>query len=517
MKKKRSIAWSTSCIIISILFAFANIYTKRLLYLDDIFVPLKGSEIFILLISSTIFFILIEFLSNISDFKFWDKLDNLKISKVSSKRIYGFVFIILFLTSVICFLTFFPGAANLDTYYILYYDTDMSRQHPMAYCLYVRIIKAMFLELGGYQLVIIVNSIIQILLWCAVLTYCTIWFLKRNYSKFWIMVTMLFYSLTPIYSVYVITMLKDTFFAILCILWIPLLIDIIDSKGEVIKKRFLYFIALSLVTSLLRSNAKIIVAILLVYLLVKFYKCYWKQLTLSLILVIIISSLPGMFMSYKGNPSWFQEKAGVLIQQVAAVAQESGEEAFSKDELALLNELMPIETIQKVYSPMNADFIKWDENFNRVYLNEHSTEFIKMWLHLLPNNFSTYVKAWLNVTYGFWSVNLREVRYWTDFGEYAKQIFPTFIQNILTTIYSKLLHFLNEAALFWLSIAISCAFFKKKKKYFIVLVPILINYITIFLSTPVAAEYRYVLMVTFSLPIIINILFEKDNKEKAIL
>jgi hypothetical protein len=32
---------------------------------------------------------------------------------------------------------------------------------------------------------------------------------------------------------------------------------------------------------------------------------------------------------------------------------------------------MPIETIKELYSSINADFIKWDKSFNRVYLNEH--------------------------------------------------------------------------------------------------------------------------------------------------
>lgn len=452
----------------------------------------------------------IKLLSNISAFKFWNRLNNLSISKISSKKLYIISFGILLITSLVCFLTFFPGGANLDTYYILYHDTDMSRQHPMAYCLYIRILKAVFLELGGYKLVIIINSFIQIILWCSVITYSTFWFLKRNHSKFWVLITVLFYSLMPIYSVYVITMLKDTFFAIFCILWIPMLIDIIDSKGEIIKKRFLYFIGLSLITSLLRSNAKIIVVSILLYLIIKFYKLYWKQLAFSIVIVLIVSSLPSAFMSYKGNPSWFQEKAGVLIQQIAAVVKESGEKAFSEEQLIFLNEIMPIETIKALYSPTNADFIKWDDSFNREYLNEHSTEFIKLWIRLLPGNFSTYVKAWLYDTYGFWSINLREIRYWTDFGEYSKQIFPTIIQDRLTSIYFRFLHFLNEGSLFWFTISISCVFLKNKKKYFVILLPILINFFTIFVSTPVASEYRYVLMVPFSLPIILNVLFEKE-------
>lgn len=43
MKKKGYLLWNLSCSFVSILFAVAFIYTKRLLYFDNIFISLQRS------------------------------------------------------------------------------------------------------------------------------------------------------------------------------------------------------------------------------------------------------------------------------------------------------------------------------------------------------------------------------------------------------------------------------------------------------------------------------------------
>ena len=96
----------------------------------------------------------------------------------------------------------------------------------------------------------------------------------------------------------------------------------------------------------------------------------------------------------------FAEAASVPLQQIGYVLWEG--ETFSEEDMAFLEELMPIEKVKEVYQPGYTDPYKFDETFNDDFLNDHVGKFLGVWWNGCKIHFGSYVKAYLMQTVGYW-------------------------------------------------------------------------------------------------------------------
>lgn len=132
------------------------------------------------------------------------------------------------------------------------------------------------------------------------------------------------------------------------------------------------------------------------------YRRYRKQILLVFVCVI------GLFGIWQGpvfkglgiEKQSFAEAASVPLQQVGYVLWEGKE--FSKEDMAFLEKLMPIEKVKEVYQPGFTDPYKFNEEFDDEFLNENVGEFMTVWTHGLQPYFGEYVKAYLHQTLGYW-------------------------------------------------------------------------------------------------------------------
>ena len=141
------------------------------------------------------------------------------------------------------------------------------------------------------------------------------------------------------------------------------------------------------------------------------------------------------------------------------------------------------------------------------------------WFEISTQNLDISIKAYLQTTYGFWSVGRTESKPYTsifveNFSDWfqeneisIKSIFPKKIQKFLESMTYYGVVAMGEGQLFWgclLLVLILCIL--NKRGIWIVFAPGFGGWLTIMISTPIAYQWRYVLYLALMLPLFIGMI-----------
>lgn len=318
-------------------------------------------------------------------------------------------FLSLWLLNIIGFLpyylTFFPGNCGPDTWEsikMVLGEIPWTNHHPVLFTgLIMVVIKATsFLPL---TISVGVFSFLQLLSFAAVLAYLVLRICKTQ--THWVVKTfaVLFCAFHPFMGMYSIYLSKDVLFAEIMVLLCFKIYDLLRGDGELLHspKKCVELAVLFLLSCMLRNNGlyiSVIMAVIFLFL----YRKYWKQILLIFICVI------GLFKIWQGpvfksmgiEKQSFAEAASVPLQQIGFVLWEGKE--FSAEDMAFLEELMPIQKVKEVYQPGYTDMYKFDEEFNDDFLNDNVGRFLTVWWHGCTQYFGEYVEAYLHQTVGYW-------------------------------------------------------------------------------------------------------------------
>lgn len=436
--------------------------------------------------------------------------------------------------NVICLLTYYPGVGMNDGLNILYYGMSQAQQFPVFYCIGLTILKKVGIVLGSLQYSVAIYSILQIICVSALYTWIYVWFSKKKAPKIMKWLVLIYFLLEPLLAMYAISMLKDTLFSLFLFVLMLLLYDLIIEKNNDIGRTWWIFFAVVLFGIIaLRNNGSYIVFPILLILIIcctNNRKNIFAMIVFS-ILVVVVQKL---LMIHFGVEQLFQEIAAIPLQQMAAVVANNGE--ISADQANFLNQLMPLNEMASKYNPETVDTLKWDGVFNRTFLNENKVEFLVTWAGMLVNNFAIYVKAYLQQTFWFWapwqeglvqcfySIETVVNNAWlTDFlmtsGIHDQPLLPEALNNILRVWYGLGNKFLREGVCFWIMLGSLLLSILKNKtgKMIVVYAPILLLWLTIMISTPVASSMRYVFVFAYALPFFVGILFIKNKNSEGMI
>lgn len=444
---------------------------------------------------------------------------------------YPLFYIICFIANVLIgilyMLVYYPGTGNYDTIAIMKNGFGMANQHPILYITFVLCLKKIvFLFGGGYEVLYLVNSIITIVIMSLVFTYIIHFLGKRKVPFPILTVIALFYTLCPIFNLYKVTFLKDVPFSLLLLMWVPVLYDTWETKGENLKKigtclQCFLFLCLSL----MRGNGIYISVIVLLCMLVSARK-QWKQLLLFFLVLILAFGGISSCEKHLGIQHLFKESAGIPLQQIAATIYNDGK--ITEEQAEFIDQVLPIEFIKEKYNPYSAVPLKWGgAPLDNEFLYAHKMEFIKVWAQMLVPNFKIYVKSYLQATYGFWSLgpalgsyrytSLYEAAYdeWiTNNNIRIKSFFSENTQNILESIGNKIIRVPGEGICFWIMILLLLVLmYFDGWKIVLIGVPMLAGSLTVFISTPIAYSWRYILFIPFFIPVLAGLLLRQTNKE----
>ena len=279
----------------------------------------------------------------------------------------------------------------------------------------------------------------------------------------------------------------------------------------------------------LRNNGIYVVFATTLIILLAFKKEIFKQLRIfticSITTLIICLIIQGPVYKYYNWTNSFKENVGVLLQQISYVVVNNGN--ITEEQVEFINNLCPTDIIKKYYNPCVVDKIKNSKEFNVEFLTKNKKEFFKVWFQLFLQNPSSYIKAYLLNTIGFWDVNKStkdgyismekwqtldaiDPRVAHEQSDLIEKITNKSIRNILepkATISSAIFLFITL-------IGMVITIYKKRYKNLVIYAPIILTYFTILIAVPLAFSLRYVYISVLSVPISLIIPFLKTKNEE---
>lgn len=459
-------------------------------------------------------------------------------------RVWFSRFLVLTLSWTLCLLVYFPGVGMNDGLNVLMGRLSSANQFPVYYCIYVVILGKIGNLLGSLQYAVALYSVLQILLTAAICAGILTFLQARSSSRLFRLLAAAYYILQPALAIYSISMLKDTVFSSLLVLYGILLFLMKETsfrnpaEGSFVpdnqrrKALFLLFLVSSLLISVLRSNGIYIVAACLLFLLITDPRGR-KQLLITALSVLLVNIAGSMIMQHYNVRHNASETLGIPIQQISAVVAYSGD--LSSEEEDILRQYIEPEKIRELYDPGSADPVKWSDSFNRPYLNASTGEFLSLWARLLPKNFKIYVQAYLQETYWFWAPvqqggiqmfdtieDIMDNDYLADFlvqnGIHDAPVLKGTASNFLKSFYQSGSHFFREGVCFWIMIFSIVLASCRKWKFRQILpfyLPQLLTWLTIMVSTPINNSFRYVLFYAYAMPIYVLFMTHHANASTA--
>lgn len=419
------------------------------------------------------------------------------------------VWAIIFLGWLPCLIAFLPGMGmDVDTTVILRNGIIAWRQHPVIYCFIVQVLAIVGQLLGDINYGILLYSLLQMILLSGTCTYAVWWLYKRKCPDALLILLIVYFVSSFVIADYSITMLKDTMFSATLLFWSFLVYDIIDTDGAILGsfsyRCFYLFIALSCIV--LRNNG-IYVCIVVGLCLYTIVGKWRKKLLILTVIAALLGSAPNACLKIiTGRKPLFQEAVAIPLQQIARVAAVDGK--ITEKQRLFLEKLFPVESMKEKYDPRRADNVKWDGGFQREWLDDNRGEFIKIWAGMLKSNLPIYIDAYINQTYGLWTVHPRIAPadiYYTIESEdiHGLHVLPPDWENGLQTLYQQNAKFLDTGICIWIVLLLGIIIrINKGNRYALVILPVVIVWLTLMVSVP-AMNFRYVFWYPLALPVIL--------------
>lgn len=500
----------------SLLFAYACISSRHVVYggiweknTSNYITKYDGIDVLIFIISACFVMALAHLLDKrkaaIGQFLFDAK-------KELNKKKKWLLLLALFL--FICWtpymLTYAPGTVVGDSLSSLNPEGWKSNHHPVAYTLLVQIFVWIGKIVGSPNVGVMCYTLFQTITISLVFSSVVLKLYEIGLKRWICAIIILIYAIFPAFPSYSIMMLKDPLFSV-ALLWLGY---------ELYKFNNPYNLAIaSLLTIFLRNNGIFIVLVLdVVLLLYKGIKIRTVQVMLAVTVFSMIVTGPVYKMAGITNDS--EEKYGVPIQQIAYVAVNEYD-SLTETEIDSINNFMPVDKLNEIYTPCLVDTIKWNEDFNKEYLANNQGEFIKLWLSLMPKHFKAYVRAYKLETIGFWHAYMQDwygyIEHYTveGYGVHGLDAFEKIFHVSIKKYLDAFVPYVGSGTLFWITVfsMLLCLLFGNKRMC-LFFAPALLCWLSVMLACPSAFDNRYVLIFMYMNPIVLVIPFwDKQNKE----
>ena len=458
-------------------------------------------------------------------------------------RVWTAHFLILTLSWTLCLLTYYPGVGMNDGLNVLMGRLSSANQFPIYYCIYVVILGKIGNLLGSLQHAVALYSILQLLMTAAICAGILSFLWERASSRVFRCSISAYYILQPVLAIYSISMLKDTVFSSLLVFYGILLFlicersrsaaqgnhpNVFSAHTEANRMLYFYFLAASILISMLRSNGiYIVAACLLVLFLCKISR---RQVLITTVAILLVNASGSIIMQHYDVHHNASETLGIPIQQVCAGVAAGG--SISDQEQELLRPYIDPDKIPDLYDPGCADPIKWSDSFDRRYLNAHTGEFLSLWSRLLLKNPGIYVQAYLQETYWFWAPmqqggiqmfdTIEEINdndylaeFLTQNGIHDAPVLRGFAGAFLKCFYQSGSHFFREGVCFWImlfSMVLACCRKWRLRQLLPFYLPQILAWLTIMVSTPINNSFRYVLFYAYALPVYLLFMTHESDR-----
>ena len=493
-----------------------------------------------------LFILLDNFINNlkINDFKFKNKKLQKILDFIENKPFIS-SFIIIFIFWLIYIIAFYPIILspdpsfqikqffNVHTKYadwVIQLDSgvNLTNHHPVIHTLLLgSCIKTGRLIVSD-NFGLFIYSFIQIIVLISTLAFTIKYMKKLNIPAKVRMICLSIYALVPMYPLYAMSGVKDTLYTCFMILFVIVLYDIIvfykDKKLSI--KYAIYIFVLILLVALFRNNGLYVIVLTFPFIL------FYSKANLKRLLIVFIAFLI-FFMTYSKVilPSFsipngsIREVLSIPFQQTARYVKYHSSELSSED-IKAIDTVLGYDTLVERYKPEISDPVK--NEFNKYTTNEELKKYFGVWFKGLLKHPETYIEATMNNVYGyFYPVDIN----WYIYYKYDTRITEDNlvdyhyndldgVRKVLST-YGQVFPIIPLVGLIsnigfntWL-LFIMCAYWftKDKKKYIIVLVPLLVT-VLICVASPVNTYFRYTMPYVFAMPLLISLFLNEVSGGK---
>jgi hypothetical protein len=202
---------------------------------------------------------------------------------------------------------------------------------------------------------------------------------------------------------------------------------------------------------------------------------------------------------------------------------------LTDDELALMNEVVPMDQVATYYNPYFFDIVKEfiRSDGNQEQIAAHKWEYFKLWLEVGLRNPKQYLEAEVKQTLGYWAASIPDYQYLYEQYLMAENPFEMTTQRkVFSYDFSlkaddfllRFQEFYNKVWSLglntWLLIA---AFFYAvyRRKTGMLYVPYVMLLVSLLLATPAYSEFRYVYGLFAALPLLICDGFERQERQEG--
>ena len=432
------------------------------------------------------------------------------------------------------FLIVFAAVAAIDLLYLFFYsypgvlttDSFTTIQQIMGIEAYNNVMPfwhtvtvQVFLKLGLFlfsdmNAAVALFHTAQILFVATCYAYVLVTMYQAGVPKAFMAAVFAVYAFLPHNIVYSVTLWKDIPFAGAAVLFVTALYRLLKDIGKSKRLNYVSFVAGALGFSLWRTNGwyAFLVATLVMLLLLR--KSHKKLLILMAVVLVFCWVLINPVLDALGvGKTNFVEAFAVPMQQIARVVYNDRE--LTEEETAMLSEIFYLDRVKELYDPQTVDPIKFETfRSNKVdYILENLGAYVRLYLRLGVRYPGDYLKAWIEETKGYWNGGYFFWTYTQKTGENEFGIVQSGGGNLIARLYAALFRYLEKPEILqplisiglhvWIIIACGLVNVLKKRKEFLLTIPLLVLIVGLWLGTPVYSEFRYAYPMILSTPMIL--------------
>lgn len=446
-----------------------------------------------------------------------------RTKEVTMRKGYFISFVLLLLAWLPYVLIYFPGGVFSDTFRSIdfaysmddYGMTMLNNHHPVLYILIWRgaiLFGRLFHQ--GIFFAAATMLILQYLAMAAVLAFLICWVHRRGLGIKITLVLQIFLMFFPLYPLYVISLWKDTFFALALLLFSLCVGDLVfDGADRLLRNPgyLIKFVILGFLTSFTRNNGKYIVFLTMAVLLLlqaRRLLSHWRAVLAFVILTSMVTVIQGpIYEKMNYNVDTTVESLGIPLQQLSYLVYYDYD--FTEEEQAYIDSIVSEESIKEWYRPCIVDPVKWyASDFQGPIIEEDPVEFLQCWLSLMLHHPIGGIKAYLLATAGFWapSVTSRDgyVQNWmwdNEYGLECTDLIEKFTGHTIRALTDSIEPVSSAVFLIILVLGAFVSLMRRDYRKLLLLMPAASCWATVMIATPIACSLRYVYILVLAIPL----------------
>ena len=372
-------------------------------------------------------------------------------------------------------------------------------------------------NLGSVNFGLFLYSVFQTALVIMTFSYAICFMKKQGIKSKYLIISLLIFALVPVFPMYAMTTVKDVIFSCLILLLVIYIYKFIIN--DVLKKDYFIFFVIVLFMMLFRNNGLYILLLVFPFMIIVL-----KDKRKSLVLIFVLSLVS--YFGYNRLLNYFEiantsirEALSIPFQQTARLVKYR-EHIIEENDKKIIDVILDYDTLAERYEPDLSDNVK--NKYNKYATSEDLKRYFIVWFKYLLKEPMIYVDATLNNIYGYFYPNTAQWYLYNNYNTKLEEAGFDYHFNNLNIVRNVFVGFSNAySRIPFLGLIVNIGFttwiylfllfsliITKNKKYIFTLLPGFVLLLTC-VAGPANTYFRYILPLTFTLPILIPLLIKR--------